>query len=96
MDRGTRTRFSASQKHRLSLRLVHSDLYPSSSQRDSGALHAGLGAVLCKAAETSEPRRNPEGETQDPPLPGAGREDTRTLPELNFGFEKIHWARFRS
>lgn len=65
---------------------MHSDAYPSSTQRDSGALHAGFGAVLCQAAETSESRRNPEGKTPGPPLSGAGRENTRTLPELNLGF----------
>lgn len=86
MDRGTRTGFPPGQKHQLSLRLVHSDLYPSSTQRDRGALHAGFGAVLCQAAGTSESRGKSEGETPGPPLSRAGREDTRTLPELNLGF----------
>lgn len=86
MDRGTRTGFPPSQEHRLPLRCGHSDPDPSSTQRVSGALHAGLGAVLCKAAGTSESRRHAEGETQGPPLPGAGGENTRTLPELNAGF----------
>lgn len=86
MDRGTRTGFPTSQKHRLPLGRVHSDPYPSSTQGASGALHAGLGAVLRKAAGTSESRRNAEGESQGPLLPGAGREDTRALPELNVAF----------
>lgn len=89
MDRGARSGFAPSQKHQLPLGHVHPDPHPSSTQRGSGALHAGLGAVLCKAAGTSESRANAEGETPNPPLPGAGRENTRTLPELNIGFVMV-------
>lgn len=86
VDRGATTGFAPSQKHRLPLGCVHSEPDPRSAQRGSGALHAGLGALLCKAAGTSESRRSAEGEAQDPPLPGAGGENTRALPELNAGF----------
>lgn len=86
MDRGTRTRVPPSQKHPLPPGRVHSDPDPSSTQRGRGALHAGHGAVLRKAAGTGESRGHAEGETPGPPLPGAGRQDTRTLPELNVGF----------
>lgn len=83
MDWGTGNGPTQSQEHQLSLWLLHSDPYPSCTQRIRGRLHAGPDLLLCQAGGPSESRGAPKGENQDPTLLGTGRENTRTLPKLN-------------
>lgn len=96
VDRGTWTRSTQSQEHRLSLWVLHSHPDPSLAQGLRRPFHAGPQLLLRQALRLSESWGSPTGESPDSSHSAAGGENTTSLPNFSSMHMKTFAVRLRS